>query len=203
MYHPVSIQEQQDAVLGLMSAAGPDIKVSAKTRHRPKLTITGVVAGYVDQEAITAIYEENEDIREAFGMKFVEDTRIISKRKCRNEKKENIIIETAPEILKFIMRKGKIMIDLAATYVEEASQVTVCFNCHSFGHVQRYCTSPRTCQHCGGDHEGRQCKHPRQDCMNCRQAGLGVEFRKHSARDKKCPMLNRREKLARENTLYW
>lgn len=197
-------KQQQDAVLDRLELAGQDIRIAPRGRHRPKITLTGVIAGYNDQEVLNALYDENEDLRQIFGEHFLNETRVISTRKCRNDKRNNITIGTAPDIFKYVIRRETVNLDLSTVFVEKkkANQTIICFQCHKFGHVQRYCNAPRTCQHCGGPHQSSDCRHPRQDCANCREAGLGLEDRRHSARDNRCPVFIKREKLARENTLY-
>lgn len=195
-------RDQQEAVENRVGQAGNDITITTKGKARPKLTFTGVIAGYREDELLKMVHDENEDIRQHFGQAFITETRLVNRKKCRNDRRENVTIETNPEIFKHCMRKGQVYIDLAVVHVEEASQVVVCFNCHKFGHVRKYCTSPRTCHHCGGAHQGSDCRAKWLDCMNCRLAGMHMDDRRHNARDKNCPIYKRKERIAREQTQY-
>lgn len=186
-------QAQMIATRKVMNAQD-DIRVIQRGKATNFFTLTGIWKGLDDEELKEMIKDENDDIRTNFGNRFISETRIIGRRTCRDFRKENIRIETSKEIFDHIVNTGLLILDKEVKFIE-APEVVVCYNCHSFGHVRKYCQAAQTCKNCGGRHDGLEC---REDCPNCRNAGVEIQYRRHSARDKGCPVYARQEKRARQ-----
>lgn len=78
-------------------------------------------------------------------------------------------------------------------YVQEHLNLALCFNCAGFGHVAKYCGEKSCCHKCGaGDHEGTFCNAATLKCTNCVKMKYKAEDSRHSARDVKCPVYQKR-----------
>lgn len=88
-----------------------------------------------------------------------------------------------PELVKYVIRKEKIN------------------GAHKRGgqrhNVRKYCIFKQICQHCKGEHDELECREYFEDCINCKSVRVPVEQRRHSARDRNCPIYIRRENAAR------
>lgn len=82
----------------------------------------------------------------------------MTKGKCRNPNRENWVIEMPPAVFRHVIAKGTVVIDLLLLYVEEYTEVAVCYACCRYGHVAKHCKHEHTCYKCGGKHEGKACK---------------------------------------------
>ncbi|KAJ8945531.1 hypothetical protein NQ318_020376 [Aromia moschata] len=163
----------------------------------PMVYITGIDKGYEDEEFITELVLQNERYFEGMNIEDIKrKTKIISRRQCRNEQKENIILQTTPDIFRIIIKTEDLRFNVMKLYAEEYSQLAICFKCCGYGHVTKYCTVTKsTCYVCGGEHDESQCSGQEVECTNCKR--LKLEPRKHSARDPNCPAYRRRLEVAR------
>lgn len=57
------------------------------------------------------INNEHENIKANFGNGFISETRIIGTTTCRDDRKENIILDTSTEIFEYIATTGLLIID--------------------------------------------------------------------------------------------
>lgn len=156
-----------------------------------------------DGEIKETIDTENGEIREELGAQWLEDIKIVARRQCRNRYKENIIVETNIKTFKYLMKKGKICFDLMMIHVDELIDTPVCFKCTKLGHVAKHCTEKtEKCYKCGGNHAGNNCGSSKLNCANCEAAKISADMRKHSARDKNCPVYIKRLEVIRRNATY-
>lgn len=95
------------------------------------------------------------------------------------------------------MMTGLLTIDRETKYIQEPPEVVVCYNCHGFGHV-RIWQARQTCKHCGRNHDVLGCREEQQYCLNCRIFGIAPEHRRHSPRDRECPVHTRHEQRLKE-----
>lgn len=151
----------------------------------PMLMITGIDIGYKPDNFINDFVEENPQIKTVFGPDVSTKFKFITKRQCRNNNKENWILQTAPEIFKWLIRNENLTFDLTRAYIQEYVSIALCFNCCNFGHLAKYCKGAVCCYKCGDSHEPNQCTTQVLDCPNCKR--LKLNDRCHSARDSKCP----------------
>ncbi|KAG5866114.1 hypothetical protein JTB14_016763 [Gonioctena quinquepunctata] len=140
----------------------------------PMIMITGIDSGYENEKFI----DDNPDIKIASGENVIDKIRFITKRKCRNNNKENWILQTAPEIFKWLIRIDNLTFDLTKAYVQEHINLAMCF---------KYCyaKSELCCFECGGNHNPNECPREKLDCPNCKL--IGLQERIHTAKDRKCP----------------
>lgn len=165
----------------------------------PMFVITGVSSEYDGEEIIKGILEQNEDLREIHGDK-KDDVKIITKRTCRNPWKNNWIFQAKPDIFKAIVKKGKVNFNLEVLYAEEYFGLALCFKCHRFGHVAKYCKEEAACGKCAGAHDTKDCQSRETECVNCRR--MNRAERNHSPRDIGCPVYKLKLEQAKKKTVY-
>ncbi|CAH1107378.1 unnamed protein product [Psylliodes chrysocephalus] len=166
----------------------------------PMALITGVQKGFNEEELFKAINMENElDI--LFGEEWEKEMKRVGGRNCRNPFKENIIITGPTEIIKTILKKGYLYLDLSKSYVEEYISVMLCYKCCRYGHSAERCNdTDYTCYKCAGKHSGTSCSNTAYNCGNCQR--LGLQLRSHEARDVNCPVYKRKLEDAKNSIVY-
>lgn len=161
----------------------------------PMILITGIEKGYEPETFIKEFINDNPQITDIFGQNLEDKIKFITKKTCRNTKKENWILQTPPDIFKWIIRNDNLRFDLTKAYIQEYVNLAMCFNCCNFGHIAKYCKADPCCHKCGGEHNSRECSKP-LDCPNCKR--LNLSDRIHSARDQKCPAFVQKIQKQRE-----
>ncbi|KAL1487524.1 hypothetical protein ABEB36_015794 [Hypothenemus hampei] len=145
-----------------------ELGLSEIGRMRPKVRIFGVEKGMNDAELVESLRRENEDIERMIG-KDESAIRVVARKKCRSEFKENVILDLRADIFKSLVKRGTV--------------------CSRYGHTARGCTERPVCVDCGGEHQASSCgKREDLDCPNCKRRGLDRTVRSHSARDIRCPV---------------
>lgn len=170
----------------------------------PKLKLSGVEKGYTDEEIIQAILDENPELfveRESVFWK--EGMRVVYRKPCLKQFKENVILEMRGETFRKMVKAERIYLDMRVIYVEESTEIGVCFRCSRYGHTDGRCKEAKCCYRCGSEHEGRECeKDVEWDCANCKRAGVAAGERRHMAVDKRCPVYRRKVEQRRGITNY-
>ena len=152
----------------------------------PMIMFTGIEKGYKPEEFIATLIEENPEIQNKFGKDIDTKIKFITKKDCRNIRKENWILQMDPMVFKWLIKTGTVNLDLTKAYVQEYYNIAMCYKCGLFGHVSKYCKGEVCCLKCGGKHESNQCPINTQlNCPNCKRWNL--KDRAHTARDLKCP----------------
>lgn len=146
----------------------------------PMLLVTGIEKGYSPETFIKEFLIDNPQIKVVFGEDVGNKIRYIAKRECRNKNKENWVLQTNPEIFKWIIKNDNLIFDLTKLYVREYTNLAMCFNCCLFGHVAKYCRN--------------------EVCPNCKRQKL--KDRIHTARDPKCPAYLQKLHRLRQKTNY-
>ncbi|KAK9719213.1 hypothetical protein QE152_g22861 [Popillia japonica] len=160
------------------------------------IQITGIEKGYSPETFITKLVEQNPEIKTVLGVNVHSKIKYVTRRKCRDNRKENWILQVPPAIFKWFIRNEKLSFDLTKAYneklsfdltkayVQEYVTVSMCFNCCNFGHVAKHCNNGVCCHKCGENHDSRECPESQNlNCPNCKK--LRLPERKHSARDPK------------------
>ena len=71
--------------------------------------------------------------------------------------------------------------ELDVTYFETAARITMCFNCHKYGHFAKECKNKEWCHNCGGNHSPNACGKPKgAHCPSCKSDT-------HKPWSKECP----------------
>lgn len=167
----------------------------------PIIMITGIEKGYEPDEFISILLNENPELQALVGNDINKMIKYITKKDCRNNYKENWILQTKPTIFRWLIKNEKINFDLTRVYVQEYYNVAMCYKCCLFGHVAKYCKSALSCHKCGGTHEANLCpENTPLDCPNCKR--LNLRNRIHSARDPKCPAFLQKIEKYKQSTDY-
>ncbi|XP_044764523.1 uncharacterized protein LOC123321084 [Coccinella septempunctata] len=169
---------------------------------KPTIMITGVMNGYSDEEIIGQLTNENEELNNTFGSTLKQRMRVLSRKTCRNEYEENIKIETDHEVAKYLLKRGYAYMDMVRLRIEEIIDVSLCFNCHKYGHVAKYCKDQTICHKCGENHRGSECKTLILDCPNCKINRIQKDLRRHTAIDTNCPIYGRKVAQIRQTVNY-
>ena len=162
--------------------------------------ITGIEKGLSNEEFIEEIERLNYEIVQELGYSVSDKIQIIGKKQCHNQNKENWILQAAPSIAKWFLKKGKIFFDLVTVHVQEHYNLAQCFKCSGFGHVSKYCLEKQCCHKCGNEHNGSDCTDNVLKCPNCTK--LKLNDLSHSARDKTCPAYRRRLNAFKKDIKY-
>ncbi|CAH1107379.1 unnamed protein product [Psylliodes chrysocephalus] len=176
-----------------------DIKDGTR-QNEPTAILTGLRKEMIMDELTDALKMENDDLNETFGDRLKLLT-VVSTRPCRNPYKENVYIRGPTDIIKHLLKSGKVYVDFQTIFINEATQIALYFRCCRYGHVSKYCreTTP-TCYRYGDGHDGNTCNKDIYNCINCER--LRLTPRGHQARDANCPIYNKKMDEARAQTSY-
>lgn len=199
-----SSSENQRKKLKSVLESKTNIKMKESSTLNPMFTITGILKGYSDEEFVEELIRLNPEIKTEFKtMDIQNEIKIVAKKQCRNPSKENWILESQPAITKWFLKKQTVYFDLMRVYVQEHINLALCFKCAGFGHVAKYCEGKRSCHKCGDEnHEGKECTTTELKCPNCIKMKYKAEDSKHSARDIKCPIYQKRLIMYRNQINY-
>lgn len=195
-------KDKQDEILRRTQTS---TKLDSKdgTRHNePTIILTGIRKALTHDEITDGLKLENDDLDKLFGDR-LKLLNIVSTRPCRNPYKENVYLRGPTDIIKHLLKSEKIYLDFQTIYVNEATQLALCFRCCRYGHVAKHCkeTTP-SCYKCGDGHDGNTCDKDldKYNCTNCER--LRLTPRRHQARDTNCPIYIRKLVEARAQTQY-
>ncbi|CAH1107117.1 unnamed protein product [Psylliodes chrysocephalus] len=192
-------EKQNEILRRTQQSTTLDIKDGTR-QNEPTAILTGLRKEMTMDELTEALKMENDDLNENFGDRLKLLT-VVSTRPCRNPYKENIYIRGPTDIIKYLLKTGKVYVDFQTIFINEATQIALCFRCCKYGHVSKYCkeTTP-TCYRCGDGHDGNTCNKDIYNCINCER--LRLTPRGHQARDANCPIYNKKMDEARAQTSY-
>lgn len=185
-----SFDKDQQNKLKVAMQGKEHLKIKESQNTDPMFMITGVQKGFTNEEFLEEIERLNEEIVQELGYSVRDKIQVITKKQCRNPTKENWILQAAPPISKWFLKRGKIFFDLVIVYVQEHYNLAQCFKCCSFGHVSKFCSEKQCCHKCGKEHSATDCSEAVLRCPNCIR--LKLNNLNHSARDKSCPAYERR-----------
>lgn len=192
---------QQEKLKETLEKSNQNVEVKNILNSDPMIIITGILKGYTPETFIKEFVNDNPDILNIFGQDALKMFKYVTKRECRNTSKENWIFQIPPALFKWLIRNNTLVFDLSPAYIQEYTNVAMCFKCCLFGHVAKYCKSDVECCHkCGGNHKATECTISTLDCPNCKRSNLAD--RNHSARNPSCPMYLQRIRKLQQQTNY-
>jgi hypothetical protein len=141
-------------------------------RMNRTLTLTGLEAHWSAEEVVADGHQKNDWLHGGQPLdEFRKSFAFLTKRKCQNERRQNMVFAVEPKILHEAMDRGKIVVGLSLCFVAEEIRVKQCFRCHRFGHMARECKSKELCFKCGKEgHRKSECTAEARRCPNCVRA---------------------------------
>lgn len=149
---------QQEKLKTSLASFDKNIEIKTISNTDPMIMVTGILKGYTPEFFIKEFVNENPDMTVTFGSDVANHFKFITKRDCKNKTKENWIFQTPPDTFKWLIRNNNLTFDLCPAYVQEYTNVALCFKCCLFGHVAKYCTSNECCHKCGEAHRYTKCE---------------------------------------------
>lgn len=152
----------------------------------PKVMVYDVPNVIMEDEAMSCIVTQNPHRRPALdaaqkGMK------IVKKMAVRDRKVEHWVLECSPEVRDWLMSDARIYIDWSSCRVKDFLSVTRCYDCQGYGHPSKFCKGKRTCGHCSGDHDLKDCT-SRNDAFPCPAYARFGRNLMHRVSDLNCPV---------------
>lgn len=141
-------------------------------------------------------------MQDKFGAEEINKIKIITKKSTRSETRENWVIEMGPDIFRYVIKRGYLIVDLIQVSVDEHIDVSLCplFPLLQVG-ACRQILQAAACSKCAGVNEGKECDERKGlNCVNCEKAGL--KERMQRAYDRKCPVYMRARETEKERTRY-
>lgn len=187
-----SHDEEQQKKLKNVLGGKTNVLMREQINMDPMFMVTGISKGIEDQDFLEDIVRLNDEIETELGYSIKSKIKVITKKQCRNQFKENWILQAPPDISKCFLKRQTINFDLVKVHVQEHFNLAMCFNCSGFGHVAKHCKDKQCCHKCGGEHRSKDCTTESLRCPNCIKMKYDQDLCHHSARDNKCPVFIRR-----------
>lgn len=185
-----SYSKNQQNKLEQILKSKTDINVKGNQNTNPMFLIGGIEKGYNKEDFLNELIRLNSDIEIELGQNVRDKITVITKRTCRNQNKENWILQATPEIAKWFLKRERVIFDLVNVYVEEHYNLAVCFKCSRFGHISKFCHDKECCHKCGKEHKAKDCQETDLSCPNCER--MKYENKNHSSRSFECPVYQRK-----------
>lgn len=116
--------------------------------------------------------------------------KIIKEMAVHDRKVEHWVLECVPEVRDWLKSEDRVYIDWISCRAKDFLSVTRCYNCQGYGHSSRFCRGKRTCGHCGGDHDRKDCT-ARDTAFPCPACAKFNRNLMHEVNDPGCPVYRR------------
>lgn len=120
--------EQQQKIKQVLST-DKNLILKETEKADPMVMITGIEKGYKEDEFIQELIEQNQDCKIEFGEHVAEEIKFVTKKQCRNNRKENWVLQIKPKVFKWFIKNEYISFDLMKLYVQEQLLVCHCCGC--------------------------------------------------------------------------
>ena len=224
LYVDLSSKEQVERVkadLATKDAFDLEYKLTVSERRRPCVRIFGVPEGISDDDLLSTMYTQNEEISDKIAWdEFLAMTRLkyVSK---PFKGIRRVVLEAEARLWKIMVEMTKVKVKWSLCRLENYVSLPQCFVCCGFGHLsvqkqrgslpERTCTKQQVCDFCTGNHKFKDClvkktEGAKPKCVNCAaesvRTGNASIRTDHRASSDVCPVFRRRRDQELQKTEY-
>lgn len=182
-----------------------ELTVREPLNQDPLVCVRGVLSCYSNEEILDHIKAQNGHILEGVDKSALK-MKVKYRKRARNPHECHPVLELSPEVWKKFTQIGKIYVGFGRCSVEDQSPLVQCMRCLGYGHTKALCKEKDACNHCGGEHTGRDCPSKARNeppkCVNCTRAKRTGSDLAHTAYSAECQERLRWDKLARSRVQY-
>lgn len=155
----------------------------------PKVMIYDVPSDISEDEVRNCLRSQNPILRPS-DETIQAGLRLVKRMPVRDRSVEHWVLECNPAVRDWLMSEGRVYIDWSSCRVKDFLNVTRCYNCQGYGHSSKFCRGKRTCAHCVGDHDRKDCpsKEKNFPCPACAKVNRKEQ---HYVNDTMCPVYRR------------
>lgn len=167
-------------------------------KRRPKVVVNGMEEKFSVEEIKKYLTSQN-------GLFFKNESDYNIVHVFSTKKNHGFKMELCPELFHAVMEQGRLAIGWNTCKVEEAFNVSRCYNCNAFNHQAKSCKATRLCPKCGQEHDISQCQAETEKCSNCVSANESLKLNldiNHAAWNASCMVLQRKILLDRRRINY-
>ncbi|XP_067121153.1 uncharacterized protein [Centruroides vittatus] len=179
-----------------LSELKEEIKTKISEGRRPRIILKNVPKSVKDDNVITTIYAQNEQLKGISEEEFMAQTRLstVITRGNLRENCRHIVLSTSPLIRNQLIKEKYISISWANIQIDDYVHITRCYKCCGYNHIANNCTSRQSCSHCSKGHKFTDCTRREQPacCINCKSYNKDLppdskHPTNHNAFDQQCP----------------
>jgi hypothetical protein len=205
-------EKERDVIIAAVNKT-KDLTSEVSRKKRPLLIIKGVHKNVKEGELIEAIVQQNENVANVIkGDKVDDHIKVRFKRRNRNIRLDNYVIEVSPGVRHSLIDLGRVNVEYQRVHVSEFSSFVQCYKCFGFGHTTKHCSldeNQNFCGHCAGDHKTSDCTSTSDKskikCVNCSKSNVkfgNQEPTSHVSTSKSCPHVIKMQQRAIDMTDY-
>lgn len=177
---------------------GSNYVVTMPSKRPTKIRVVGMSENVSSEQLKDKIRAQNPEFFNSDSV-----LEVVSTFKIKDYFGAKLVID--PETFRKMMDDSKLRIGWDVCRIYEAFDIVRCFNCSSFHHMSKNCTSKKRCPKCSGEHTLLECKSALETCCNCSDAAKSLKLvldTNHSAMSPDCPVYVRKINTQRQRTNY-
>jgi hypothetical protein len=186
----------------IVQKMGEDYEVKIPNEKKPRAKIINIydVNNCETDDFKDAIVKQNNEIFES-----VDQINIVKIISAKKNNYKHLIIETNPDIFRKMMEVKKLNVGWNKCAVLESVDLTRCFKCSMYGHIEKYCKKEMVCPKCAGNHKVHDCTSETVKCANCLNCNEKLKLNlnvDHMVFDRECPVFKRKIEMKRKSINY-
>lgn len=186
-----------------------NLVINIPRKHNPRIIVHGIDANFPEDELLSAIKEQNPNVAQCL----LDTNQSMTKRfmkKAWNGQTQFAVLEVSPMIYRTIMRSAKLFIGYSRCKVNDHFHVIRCHKCSAFGHIAADCRSQLHCPQCSEQHELKDCRNTKTECINCKTYNSRMATRNnfrpydidHPATSSDCPAFKKTLNIIKSKINY-